>query len=81
MIARADRIGDQVRWAIDLISPMALLLISVLLAADQTVTYVPGRVVNTMTQGFRGEAKTDAKDAKVIAETARLRRDLNLNRL
>ncbi|MCD2119642.1 IS110 family transposase, partial [Rhodococcus pyridinivorans] len=77
VIARAGRIGEQVRWAIDLTSPMALLLISVLLAADQTVTYVPGRVVNTMTHGFRGEAKTDAKDAKVIAETARLRRDLN----
>ncbi|MFD6857873.1 IS110 family transposase [Rhodococcus sp. NPDC060090] len=77
VIARAGRTGDQVRWAIDLTSPMALLLISVLLAADQTVTYVPGRVVNTMTHGFRGEGKTDAKDAKVIAETARLRRDLS----
>jgi transposase len=65
-----------VRWAIDLTSPLALLLITALLAADQTVTYVPGRVVNTMTHGFRGEAKTDAKDAKVIAETARMRRDL-----
>lgn len=76
LIARAGQAADRVRWAIDLTSPMALLLITVLLAADQAVTYVPGRVVNSMTHGFRGEAKTDAKDAKVIAETARMRRDL-----
>ncbi len=77
VIARAGQTADRVRWAIDLTSPLALLLITVLLAADQAVTYVPGRVVNTMTHGFRGEAKTDAKDAKVIAETARMRRDLS----
>jgi transposase len=65
-----------VRWAIDLTSPLALMLITVLLGAEQSVVYVPGRVVNTMTQGFRGEGKTDAKDARVIAETARLRSDL-----
>jgi nucleotide-binding universal stress UspA family protein len=40
------------------------------------VTYVPGQVVNTMAYGFRGEGKTDAKNARVIAETARLRSDL-----
>ncbi|TLF90818.1 IS110 family transposase, partial [Nocardia cyriacigeorgica] len=57
LIARAGKAADQVRWAIDLTSPLALLLITVLLAADQAVTYVPGRVVNTMTHGFRGEAK------------------------
>lgn len=77
LIARAGQAADRVRWAIDLTSPLALILITVLLAADQAVTYVPGRVVNTMTHGFRGEAKTDAKDAKVNAETARMRRDLS----
>jgi hypothetical protein len=30
-----------------------------------------------MTGSFRGEGKTDAKDAKVIANSARLREDLN----
>lgn len=59
-----DRRLNGVRWAIDLTSPMALLLITVLLGAGQPVTYVPGRVVNTMTHGFRGEGKTDAKDAR-----------------
>jgi hypothetical protein len=37
---------------------------------------VPGRVVHGMAGIFRGEAKTDAKDARVIADTARMRGDL-----
>ncbi len=63
LIARAVQAGEPVRRAIDLTSPMALLLTTVLLAADQAVTYVPGRVVNLLTGRFRGEGKTDAKDA------------------
>ncbi|WP_084533856.1 IS110 family transposase [Nocardia fusca] len=77
LIARAGKAAERVWWAIDLTSPMALLLITVLLATDQQVTYVPGRVVASMTGGFRGEGKTDAKDARVIAQSARLREDLN----
>lgn len=76
LIVRAQRSAGPVRWAIDLTSPLALMLVTVLLGADQSVVYVPGRVVNTMTGAFRGEGKTDAKDARVIAETARLRGDL-----
>lgn len=77
LIERARGTAEQVRWAIDLTSPMALMLITVLLDAGQSVVYVPGRVVNTMTHAFRGEGKTDTKDARVIAETARLRNDLS----
>ena len=77
LVARARKDAEQVRWAIDLTSPMALMLITVLLCAEQSVVYVPGRTVNTMTHAFRGEGKTDAKDARVIAETARLRNDLS----
>jgi hypothetical protein len=46
-----------VQWAIDLTSPIASMLITVLLAADEAVVYVPGRVVNTMTSAFRGEGR------------------------
>ena len=77
LVTRACEGAEQVRWAIDLTSPMALMLITVLLCAEQSVVYVPGRTVNTMTPAFRGEGKTDAKDARVIAETARLRNDLS----
>jgi len=77
LIARARKGAEQVRWAIDLTSPMALMLMTLLLGAGQSVVYVPGRVVNTMTSALRGEGKTDAKDARVIAETARMRSDLS----
>jgi transposase len=76
VIERARKTAERVQWAIDLTSPIASMLITVLLAADEAVVYVPGRVVNTMTNAFRGEGKTDAKDARVIAETARMRTDL-----
>ena len=76
VIERAHKSAEQVQWAIDLTSPIASMLITVLLAANEAVVYVPGRVVNTMTSAFRGEGKTDAKDARVIAQTARMRTDL-----
>jgi transposase len=51
-------------------------VLAVLVAAGHRVVDVPGRVVHRMTGLFRGEAKSDARDARVIAETARLRADL-----
>lgn len=59
LIDRARDTAVELRWAIDLISPQAALLITVLLAAGQSVVYVPGRTVNAMTHAFRGEGKTD----------------------
>jgi transposase len=80
LVARAGQtageVAGEVRWAIDLTSNAAALLMAVLVAAEQQVVYVPGRVVNRMTGVFRGESKSDAKDARVIAETARMRTDL-----
>jgi len=77
LVARAGTAAAQVRWAIDLTSSSATLLIAVLTHADQHVVYVPGRVVHQMSTVFRGESKTDAKDALVIAQTARMRNDLS----
>ncbi len=67
---------DGVVWAVDMTSGAASLLITLLLATGQPVVYVPGRLVNRMAGAFAGEGKTDAKDARTIAETARLRSDL-----
>lgn len=78
LVARADQAAGEVRWAIDLTSSAAALLVAVLVATGQQVVYVPGRVVNRMTGVFRGETKSDAKDARVIAETARMRTDLTV---
>jgi transposase len=68
--------GGEVTWAIDLNAGGAALLISLLIAADQRLLYIPGRTVHHASGGYRGDAKTDAKDAAVIADQARMRRDL-----
>jgi len=76
LIARAGRSGGEVRWAVDLVSPVASLLLAVLLISGQNVVYVPGRMVARMAEALGGEGKTDAKDARIIADIARMRRDL-----
>jgi transposase len=63
-------------WAIDLNAGGAALLITLLVAAEQRLLYIPGRTVHHASGGYRGEGKTDAKDAAVIADQARMRRDL-----
>jgi transposase len=63
-------------WALDMTSGAAALLVTLLVGTGQPVLAVPGRLVNRMAGAFAGEAKTDAKDARTIAETARLRGDL-----
>jgi Transposase len=76
LLHKATHTAGRVRWAVDLTSAAAALLLALLIAGGQQVVYVPGRVVNRMSGTFGGEGKTDARDARVIAETARMRRDL-----
>ncbi len=76
LIVRACAGAVSVRWALDMTSGTAALLIALLHSGGQQVCYVPGKLVNRMSGAFAGEGKTDAKDAKTIAETARLRTDL-----
>ena len=68
--------GGELTWAIDLNAGGAALLITLLIAADQRLLYIPGRTVYHASGAYRGEGKTDAKDAAVIADQARMRRDL-----
>ncbi|MEU6222073.1 IS110 family transposase [Streptomyces sp. NPDC047022] len=67
--------ANDVRWAVDISGTSSALLLALLAAHGQQAVYVPGRTVNRMSGAYRGEAKTDARDAYVIAETARHRRD------
>ncbi|WP_052059367.1 IS110 family transposase [Rhodococcoides fascians] len=69
--------GGKAAWATDLNSGGAALLLALLVAADQEVFYIPGRVVYHAAASYRGEGKTDAKDAAIIADQARMRRDLH----
>ncbi|KUN15087.1 transposase [Streptomyces corchorusii] len=68
-------LADEVHWAVDISGTSSALLLALLAAHGQQAVYVPGRTVNRMSGAYRGEAKTDARDAYVIAETARQRRD------
>lgn len=80
-IGSALELADEVSWAVDIKGTSTALLLALLAAHGQRAVYVPGRTVNAMTSGYRGEAKTDAKDAFIIAETSRLRRDFSVVRV
>ena len=69
--------GGHLTWAIDLNAGGAALLITLLLAHDQELLYIPGRTVHHAAGSYRGDGKTDAKDATIIADQARMRRDLH----
>lgn len=81
-VAILDAIGgvltraEEVVWGVDVTGTMSGLLLALLAAHGQRVRYVPGRTVNQMSSAYPGEAKTDARDAYVIAETLRHRGDL-----
>lgn len=68
---------ERVFWAVDITGTAGGLLLALLVAHGQQVVYVPGRTVNRMAGAYRGEGKTDARDAYVIAETLRHRTDLS----
>ncbi|WP_443079730.1 IS110 family transposase [Streptomyces sp. NBC_01717] len=67
---------EPVTWAIDLNAGGAALMIALLTSNGQQVLYIPGRTVHHASGSYRGDGKTDAKDAFVIADQARMRRDL-----
>ena len=73
--AALERAGALV-WAIDLADGPAALMITLLLGRGQRLVFLPGVAVNRASGAYRGEGKTDAKDAAVIADQARMRRDL-----
>ncbi|TQE15543.1 IS110 family RNA-guided transposase [Streptomyces ipomoeae] len=73
-------LDEDVLWAVDLNGGGAALLIGLLLSHDQPMVYITGLTVHRASAAYRGEGKTDAKDAFVIADQARMRRDLGLLR-
>jgi transposase len=68
--------GGEVVWATDLNSGGAALLIALLAGHAQQLLYIPGRIVHHAAATYRGDGKTDAKDARIIADQARMRTDL-----
>ena len=51
-------------------------MLALLWEQDQRVLYIPGLTVDRASDTYRGESKTDARDAHVIADQARMRPDL-----
>jgi transposase len=76
LLASAGSLARELTWAVDIVGAPSALLLALLARAGQSVRYASGRVVAAMAAAYVGEGKTDAKDAYVIAETVRLRRDL-----
>lgn len=80
LIGEVTAMAEDVTWAIDLHSSESALLVALLLTRAQRVVYLPGMAVNRAASAYRGAGKTDAKDAYIIADQARMRRDLTLLR-
>jgi hypothetical protein len=81
LIAAIVDCATEVNWTIDLADGPAALVLALLLGRGQRVWYLPGVAVNRASDGYRGEGKTDAKGAAVIADQGRMRRDLRELRL
>src|SRR5437588_5931648 len=74
LVTEIDRLADQVSWTVDLTTVYGSLLLAVLADAGKSVRYLAGRQVWQASGTYRGgEAKTDAKDARVIADQSRMR--------
>ncbi len=76
LIDEALSFAEEVVWAVDQPRGGAALLLALLWERNQRVLYVPGLSVDRARDAYRGESKTDARDARVIAEQARMRGDL-----
>ena len=51
-------------------------LLGLLLGHDQSMVYLTGLAVHQASTAYRGQGKTDARDAFVIADQARTRKSL-----
>jgi transposase len=68
-----ERLGGERTVGIDLLGGPATLLEAVLHGRGQRIFHVPGIAVNRARDAYPGEAKSDSKDAHVIADQLRLR--------
>lgn len=77
LIDEALRVAEELVWAIDQPGGGAALLLALLWERGQKVIYVPGLAVDRARDAYRGESKTDRRDARVIADQARMRGDFS----
>ncbi len=76
LIDEALSLAEEIVWTLDQPGGSAALLLALLWERNQRVLYVPGLSVDRARDAYRGESKTDARDAHLIADQARMRPDL-----
>ena len=72
--SEVERLGRERTVGLDLVGGPATLLEAVLLERGERIFHVPSIAVNRARDAYPCEAKTDARDARVIADQLRLRR-------
>ena len=72
-VAELDR---EATYVIDVLSEISALVMAVSAATDAELRYVTGAAVHSLSRIFVGEGKTDARDARVIAEAGRINHQL-----
>jgi hypothetical protein len=66
--SEVERLGGERTVGLDLVGGPATLLEAILLERGESVFHVPGVAVNRARDAYPGETKTDARDARVIAD-------------
>lgn len=77
LAAQVEERGGPALWALDMANGPAALALALLAELGAEVVYLPGHAVKASRRAFAGESKSDRIDARLIAENARLRRDLS----
>lgn len=76
LAAELAALGGERLVGIDLLGGIATLISAMLIGAGERLVHVPGLAVNRARQGsIGGQAKSDPKDARIIADQLRLRPD------
>src|SRR5215208_2313335 len=65
LIDEALSLSEEVIWAVDQPGGSAALLLALLWERNQRVLYVPGLTLDRARDAYRGESKTDARDAHI----------------
>jgi len=79
LIAELKTLEGEITIGLDVVGGIAGLAEAMLAAAGLRLVHVPGLAVNRARQGTRGgESKSDPRDARVIADQVRMRRDLRV---
>ncbi len=76
LAAELAALGGERLVGVDLLGGIATLISAMLIGAGERLVHVPGLAVNRARQGsVGGQAKSDPKDARIIADQLRLRPD------